>query len=254
MGRDGIALFSGFTLNPLSLRGPRACEDTDPWGPPQPWRPAGAAQILLSHKFPGVLQLWPQAPRLRETTLGWTEPGRVHAGARGDPLGASWGWSRAHPRVWEGWHSFDGSVVLRAGRLHPVSCAGVRVAHQSPRSRPSSSHVWPTPAIRLLSTRGGPCLEGPLTTGTVASSFFTLCHKCMCEAEPKGRGPRPPFRYVLVTCDLGPWPSLGSSPRPPGCGEPAIKGLCSLLSPLRLGSCAGGCWVFSSHLEIKIAL
>lgn len=102
MGRDGIALFSGFTLNPLSLRGPRACEDTDPWGPPQPWRPGGAAQILLSHKFPGVLQLWPQAPRLRETTLGWTEPGRVHAGARGDPLGASWGWSRAHPRVWEG--------------------------------------------------------------------------------------------------------------------------------------------------------
>lgn len=123
-----------------------------------------------------------------------------------------------------------------------------------PRSRPSSSHVWPMPAIRLLSTRGGPCLEGPLATGTVASSFFTLCHECTCEAEPKGRGPRPPSRYVLVTCDLGPWPSLGSSPRPPGCGEPAIEGLCSLLSPLRLGSCAGGCWVFSSHLEIKIAL
>lgn len=181
-------------------------------------------------------------------------PDLHRAGARGDPLGALWGWSRAHPRVWEGWHSFDGSVVLRAGRLHPVSCAGARVAHQSPRSRLSSSHVWPTPAIRLLSTRGGPCLEGPLTTGTVASSFFTLCHECTCEAEPKGRGPRPPSRYVLVTCDLGPWPSLGSSPRPPGCGEPAIEGLCSLLSPLRLGSCAGGSWVFSSHLEIKIAL
>lgn len=80
MGRDGIALFSGFTLNPLSLRGPRACEDTDPWGPPQPWRPGGAAQILLSHKFPGVLQLWPQAGG-----------GRSQAGSRSPPCRCPWG-------------------------------------------------------------------------------------------------------------------------------------------------------------------
>lgn len=70
--------------------------------------------------------------------------------------------------------------------------------------------------------------------GFLASFIFPLCHKPVCEVEPRGRGPE----TLVSFCprDLQPWalrpPVLPAS----GCrdGFPPAPGL--------LRSCAGGCW------------